>query len=227
MSQPEDTYDDDALAAEYVLHLLSAADRAAFEARINAEPALHRLVQAWEARLVPLAAELPEVQPPDRLRGQLLAALEPERTPPRRTPLLWLLGGLAVAMVVVALVFGGGLRPELDLTPAFGTELASGEGDLVLSVAVIPATHELVIERLVGAMPEGRVHELWLIAEGADAPISLGLLDRGGSTRIRVPDEIAPGVRSGTIALSLEPLGGAPDGVPTGPILAMAQFSDF
>lgn len=76
-------------------------------------------------------------------------------------------------------------------------------------------------------MPEGRVHELWLIAEGADAPISLGLLDRGGSTRIRVPDEIAPGVRSGTIALSLEPLGGAPDGVPTGPILAMAQFRDF
>lgn len=108
MSQPEDTYDDDALAAEYVLHLLTAADRAAFEARLNAEPALHRLVQAWEARLVPLAADLPEVQPPDRLRGQLLAALEPERTPPRRNPLLWLLGGLAVAMVVVALVFGGG-----------------------------------------------------------------------------------------------------------------------
>ncbi|PWG68431.1 hypothetical protein DF186_25135, partial [Enterococcus hirae] len=70
-------------------------------------------------------------------------------------------------------------------------------------------------------------HELWLIADGADAPVSLGVLDNAGTTRIRVPDDIAPGVRTGTIAISIEPPGGSPTGAPTGTVVAMATFVDL
>lgn len=59
--------------------------------------------------------------------------------------------------------------------------------------------------------------ELWLIAAKADAPVSLGLLDYQGTTRIRMPT-----VRSGTIAFSDEPPRASPTGAPTGPVFAAA-----
>ncbi|NNF90739.1 MAG: hypothetical protein HKM96_05100, partial [Boseongicola sp.] len=125
------------------------------------------------------------------------------------------------------MVFGDTLRPPQDLTPEFQAELTAEDGSLVLIAGVIPATHEIVIERVTGAPPQGRVHELWLIAEDAVAPVSLGVLENEGVTRIRVPDEIAPGVRTGTIAISDEPPGGSPTGAPTGTVLATATFSDI
>jgi anti-sigma-K factor RskA len=225
MSGFEDAYDDDALVAEYVLHLLDDADRQAFEARLVADRDLRTLVNEWEARLVPLTDELAEIRPPASVRKRLLSAIEEESASHRVSMLWsWLLGGVVAAGVLAFVLFGDAFRP--DLSPAFQAELASDDRSLVIVAGVIPATHEIVIDRIAGGPPEGRIHELWLIAEGADAPISLGLLESEGTTRIRVPDEIAPGVRTGTIAVSEEPLGGSPTGAPTGPVVATAQFSD-
>jgi len=225
MSEFEDAYDDDALVAEYVLHLLDDAERQAFEARLATDRDLRTLVYEWEARLVPLADDVAEVPPPASARARLLSAIE-EKTASYRASVIWswIVGGVAAAGVLAFLLFGDAFRP--DLTPAFQAELASDDRSLVILAGVIPSTHEIVIDRIAGGPPEGRIHELWLIAEGADAPISLGLLDSEGTTRIRVPDEIAPGVRTGTIAISEEPPGGSPIGVPTGPVVATAQFTD-
>lgn len=228
MSEHEDTYDDDALAAEYVLHLLDAAERRAFEDRLNAEPALRAQVHSWEARFAPLAEALPETTPPARLRRRLLHSLAAEH--PRRRWALpvwgWLSGGIATAAVLLFVMFAVFRQPAPDQRVAFEAELASADRSLVMVAGVIPATHEIVIDRLAGAPPQGRVHELWLIAEGATAPVSLGLLANAGPTRIQVPDAIAPGVRSGTIAVSVEPPGGSPTGSPTGAVVATAQFND-
>lgn len=229
MSELEDTYGDDALAAEYVLHLLDGAERQAFEDRLHAEPALRALVHGWEARLAALADAVPETAPPVALRRRLLDSLAAE--PPRRRrwalPVWgWLSGGAAAAAILLLVMFGTFRQPAPDMRVAFEAELASADRSVVMTAGVIPAIHEIVIDRLAGAPPQGRVHELWLIAEGAAAPVSLGLLADAGTTRIRVPDAIAPGVRSGTIAISVEPPGGSPTGAPTGEVVATAQFSD-
>ena len=226
MTEPDDTYGDEALAGEYVLRVLDADIEAAVTARLSQDAALRGMVRAWEARLAALAEEIAEVPPPAALRSRLLAAVG--AAPGRRGWLRrWpaLASGLAAAALALLVVVGNPFGP--DLTPAFQAELATESGDLVLVAAVIPATHEIVIERQVGAAPETGVLELWLIAEGAAGPVSLGLLDNDGSTRITVPDAIAPGVRSGTIAISNEPEGGSPTGAPTGPVLATATFTDL
>ena len=228
MTQPDDSYGDDALAAEYVLGLLEQSEHDAFETRLQADRLLQQHVWEWEAHFGALAAEVEEVEPPARLRSVILSAVAPD-LPGRRRLGLWAsaLGGLVAAAVVLLLVFGDILRQPTDLSPAFQAELTSADGTLVLVAGVIPATHEIVIDRIHGGAPVDGVRELWLIAEGSDGPVSLGLLDASGSTRIRVPDHIAPGVRGGTIAVSLEPAGGSPTGSPTGPVLGTATFSDL
>ncbi|MBT8416851.1 MAG: anti-sigma factor, partial [Silicimonas sp.] len=203
-------------------------ERSAFESRLAVERDLMRRVWQWEIWLGTLADEVEEVAPPASMRQRVLSSIE-ARGSPRFRAGLWslLLGGLAAASLLLFMVFGDTLRPPQDLTPEFQAELTAEDGSLVLIAGVIPATHEIVIERVTGAPPQGRVHELWLIAEGAVAPVSLGVLENEGVTRIRVPDEIAPGVRTGTIAISDEPPGGSPTGAPTGTVLATATFSDI
>ena len=51
------------LAGEYVLGTLDAAERAAFETRLAADPALMAQVAFWEARLAPLNTSTAAVQP--------------------------------------------------------------------------------------------------------------------------------------------------------------------
>ena len=227
MSEFDDAYDDDALAAEYVLHLLGEDERRSFEARFSTDRELQALVWSWEERLSPLSDTIESVAPPKVLRSRVLQSVgERPAVRPARKFWGWLAGGAVVAGLLVVILFSDMFGPEPNLTVAFQAELASDDRSQILVAGVIPATHEIVIERVAGAVPEGSVHELWLIAEGADAPVSLGLLENQGITRIRVPDDIAPGVRTGTIAVSEEPPGGSPTGAPTGPIVAAAQFSD-
>lgn len=228
MTEPDDPYGDEALAAEYVLHLLDADDRRAFEARLPNEPQLRALVHQWEVHFAAMAGTVPDVPPPPRIRAAVLDAVGASpRTPRHRSWRGWAgLGGLALAgLAALALVYT--LLTEPDLSPAFRAELTSEDQSVILVASVIPATHEIVVDPLAGTPPAGRVFELWLIAEGAAAPVSLGVLDPGGTTRIRVPDAIAPGVRTGTIAISDEPPGGSPTGAPTGTVLATATFEDI
>lgn len=230
MTEPEDTYGDEALAAEYVLHLLDADDRRAFETRLKDDQVLRVQVTQWEAHFAGMAEAVDAVQPPARIKSAVMETIAEARGQARSSlwrPWAMLLGGLAIAGLAAVLLMNTVFTPELDLTPAFRADLSSGDQSIVLVASVIPATHEIVVEPVTGAPPSGRVFELWLIAEGATTPISLGVLETGDTTRIRVPDEIAPSVRTGTIAISDEPPGGSPTGAPTGPVHATALFEDI
>jgi anti-sigma-K factor RskA len=64
------------------------------------------------------------------------------------------------------------------------------------------------------------VPELWLIPPG-EAPRSLGLLTVDKTQLVIVSKALLRALAKGsTLAVSLEPAGGAPQGVPTGPIIA-------
>jgi anti-sigma-K factor RskA len=71
---------------------------------------------------------------------------------------------------------------------------------------------------------EGRVAELWVIADGA-APASLGIVSNDHSHTVEVPDALRAALVDGSLlAVTLEPQGGAPGGVPTGPIIAKGDI---
>ena len=79
---------DDALAAEYVLGVLSLPDRSAVEARLKNDSAFVARVAAWENRLSPLNDDYAEVAAPDlmpRIEARLFPVADnPARRPPVR-----------------------------------------------------------------------------------------------------------------------------------------------
>ena len=71
---------------------------------------------------------------------------------------------------------------------------------------------------------EGRVPELWLIAPGEPAK-SLGIVSNDRSHTVTVPAELREDLAAGAVlAITLEPPGGAPQGVATGPIVAKGEM---
>jgi anti-sigma-K factor RskA len=66
----------------------------------------------------------------------------------------------------------------------------------------------------------GRSHELWLVSNRFPAPRSLGLIGADEFTQRQALAAYDPEtINQATYAVSLEPEGGSPTGVPTGPVL--------
>jgi len=207
---------DDALAAEYVLGVLSLTDRLSVEARLKNDTAFAARVTAWENRLAPLNDEYDEVPAPDLL-PQIEARLFPAPAKPARRPLFgWLAGALTAAAVVV------GAAVLLTPPPSAPVIATLGETGAPLRFEARYDGQAITVTRVAGgAAPQGQVQEVWIIAPDA-APVSLGLLP-GDSLTVAYPEAPA----GWTLAVSLEPEGGSPTGAPTGPVLAAGTITDL
>ena len=97
--------------------------------------------------------------------------------------------------------------------PTLVAEMSAEASPLHYTAAI--AGDQLTLTRTAGrAASAGKDYELWII-EGDKAPVSLGVLTAAAVTIA------APKAGEGYIlAITLEPKGGAPEGKPTGPILA-------
>ncbi|MFY3260668.1 anti-sigma factor domain-containing protein [Achromobacter xylosoxidans] len=116
---------------------------------------------------------------------------------------------------------GAGL-PDADAPPPSPREpqtIAVLAGDKTPALLVLNRVSDqrLAVQPMqdLTALADGRALELWAISPG-QAPRSLGLLAPGAITFI-TPRQ--PPRQGDTVAVSLEPPGGAPQGVPTGPIV--------
>ena len=73
----------------------------------------------------------------------------------------------------------------------------------------------------------GRAPELWLIPAGG-APRSLGLVSIDRAHTVAVPDTLRDALVNGSVlAIPLEPSSGAPQGIPTGPIIAKGDIANL
>lgn len=205
--------DDEALAAEYVIGVLPAEDRKAAEQRMGREAGFAARVARWEARLEALNDEYGSLAPPARVKRaidkRLFAA-------PRRNWWGWL-GGLGVIAAGLALVAMLGL-----FTPAGPDLRATLEGESpAYRFDVALETDRLDITLARGAPAAPQVFELWLVPESG-IPQSLGVFTAGAATSLRRPETLGAGT---TLAVSLEPPGGAPGGVATGPVVAIGTLA--
>ncbi len=220
--------DRDLDAGEYVLGVLSDVEARGIAARAAADPELAAAIAAWQARLAPLAAAVEAVSaPPDLWRriaaGTVLTTVaeNPDQRPRAAAPEarmrrqigLWRAvsaGCLALAAMFAGIAYFGHqptargvavLAAAGSPAPAFLAEAVSGAIDIrPLASAAVPTDRDL---------------ELWSLPAGATRPVSLGLLPAAGR-RIALAD--LPAERT-QLLVSLEPRGGSPTGLPTGPVL--------
>lgn len=205
---------DDALAAEYVLGVQDLTERSATQQRVRREPGFAALVEGWEYHFAGLNDEFAEVKAPNLL-PMIEARLFPkpaQAARPRFNLFRWL-SGMAVAASLVLVGIATLVPPQPELVATLAT------ADQRLSYEVSHLGEALQITRVAGlAAPEGQVHELWVIAPG-QPPVSLGLLaDKPLVVNYPVPPE------GWVLAVSVEPAGGAPGGLPTGPVILTAKI---
>ena len=227
MSTATPNDDDIALAGEYVLHLLDVDERQAFDARLVTDPELRALVTEWETHFAAFVEDAPEVVPPASVRQALAKTLFVDPVRPRRLRWRRIFAGVlaAGALTLAAFVIAPLVRAPLGFIPTHTATLENPERSYVLTARFEAESDTLVIDRLSGEIPEGRVLELWFIEDAEAAPVSLGILTSQRRTELVIGIDIAPTINDGILAVSDEPVGGSPTGAPTGNVLASGTIT--
>lgn len=209
-----DLPEDEALAAEYVLGTLGLAGRSIAEARLRSDSSFAASVNDWQNRLSDLNDDYAEVAAPNLL-PQIEARLFPQAAKPRRW-FGWAAGALTAAALGAAAFLMMPVPPVATMT----AELSAEASPLHYTAAI--AGDQLTLTRTAGSdAAAGKDYELWII-EGDKAPVSLGVLSQASVT-IAAPKAAAGYL----LAITLEPKGGAPEGKPTGPILAAGPLKSI
>jgi anti-sigma-K factor RskA len=219
------------IAAEYVLGVLGAEERREVERRLEQEPALAAEVAFWEARLTGLADTVAPVAPPQATWSRIEAAIEEpqQRTSMWQSLAFWRTFGIvssALAAASIAALAYIGFVPSAR-TPLLATLTGSaGQPNFVASVTA--TGNSLVIVPAALLTTDQRSFELWLIPAGDTRPHSLGLIQPGQPIRLEIPRDLAGRLTSdATLAVSVEPLGGSPTGLPTGPVIAAGKLTNL
>ena len=237
-------FDDiEALAAEYVLGTLDQAERRRAERLMAQDPAFDSLVQDWTRRLTPLTEAIPPEPPPTevwqriqailRQRGE--AYLEPSApavaarpSRPRITERLsfwrWCtLGASALAATLAAFIAFRPAAPPVELESRYVAVLNRGAAEPAWLVTVDLARKALTIRPLAEVRVAEQSLELWLVAGGEAKPRSLGLLSPEQEISLSLSAAWQE-PEAAVLAISLEPPGGSPTGLPTGPVVYQGKL---
>lgn len=224
---PTPEEENDFLAAEYALGLAEGENLTLARERARRDPFFAGAVAAWHERLVAMTDAIAPKTPPTRVKKALIKTLFPKA----RVPImqrLWVWQGISfAALALLAFLAMPMLRPDAPTVagPIYGTQLTGDIDDLQVYAVLDPSRGGIAVTRTAGAIPEGRVLELWAILPDA-APVSLGLVPED-SSHLQLPPEIAAQIDRLTLAISDEPPGGAPDGTPTGQIRATGSVNEI
>jgi anti-sigma-K factor RskA len=207
------------LAAEYVMGVLDADEAAEAERLIATDPAFAAEVADWERKLMPLAALVEPVAPPDAVWTRIEASIGKPAAANDNRRWFWpaaTLASLAVAASLAAFIV---LRPAP--APVVAVLLPATGGVPVLVAVAEPTGQYRVRATSSIAVASDRDLELWALRAGATRPEPLGVIPPAGR-------ETPPGLPAGTMLLvSLEPKGGSPTGQPTGPVLYAGKLTVY
>lgn len=220
---------DELLAAEFVLGGLPVALQAELARRVETDTGFARLVAEWEERLSPMAEGFVPADLPPAVKRALdlrLFGNVPARRGIWSSLALWRgLAGIATVAFLAAVTLPA-LSPPVA-TDRLAASLTAEGSSVTYLVLYDAATGSVSLAHMTGDPVEGRDFQLW-IARGAEAPVSLGVIPAGVSTRVGTTDQIrALMTTSAHMAISLEPPGGSPTGQPTGPVLAVGDLLDI
>lgn len=220
------TDDEDTLAAEFALGLLDASEMDVVAARVAGDAIFGARVDWWREQLCPLVTEV-ETLPSSDVWRRIDRAL-PQNDNIRRSMQRWRAAAISAMAVAASLIAVVMLKPlpvaqqpqqsHLMLAALQGSsganatlayEVTSGQ------LTILPGTVET----------RGHDAELWIIPSDG-TPRSLGVIDVNHPTHPVVPLNRRGFIQAGSsFAISLEPQGGSPTGLPTGPVVSAGKLT--
>jgi anti-sigma-K factor RskA len=147
-------------------------------------------------------------------------------------------GATAIAAALVAVVALQALQSDLlpnalrskpliqtvqvpaPMPAQFVAVLQKGADAPAFILTVDIATKAYTVRKVGAEAEQGRSYELWLVSDRLQRPRSLGVIDNGDFTmRPVLADYDTDMINKATYAVTIEPEGGSPTGVATGPIV--------
>ena len=211
------------LTAAYALDALDAEERETYEAHLAQCARCREELASLSETATALAFGVTSPAPPERLRGQILAAAAAERENvlplPTRRPWLAVAASVAACAAIGLGIWAGTLTKSLDRARATGARaeaaaqiladpasqkiaLKGGSGML----AVDPSGRGVLVVHRLPAAPAGKIYEAWVIPPGG-APRKAGLFSSNGSmTMVSLAGNVPKG---SVVAATMEHAGGS------------------
>lgn len=221
----------DLLIDEIVLGLADDVDVARVEDMAARDPAIAARLDDARARFAPLDDTVDEVALPDgfwsRVEGDLdTGGAEPAPTSAdivdlsaiRRAMTRWrgaALGSIAAAILLTVTLGWSVMTP---VEPSVIAVLLNDKGEAIALVEGRADNTTLVTLLEQAQVPSERVMQVWTKPDEDGPPVSLGLLASGRSETLMIEGLPAPHPQQ-LYEITVEPAGGSPTNLPTGPIL--------
>jgi anti-sigma-K factor RskA len=248
--EPEATRDDPMIAAEWALGLLEGEELLAARGKYATDPDFAWRKEWWDNWFAPLTDAMPGAEPSPqvwdgiaaRIAAQQAATVAVGETPtPSNVIALearvrrwqWVAGltSAAAAVALALFAFAPARSPvEAPTQIAAAAPLVAtvpiGETGLRLDVTYIPESERMLVAAI-GLTADGvHDHELWLVPADGGALHSLGVVAPGEVRSMVVPAAVTAKLGDGaSLVLTREPIGGKPEGVDAGPVVAKGAFN--
>ena len=251
-SGPEVTRDDPMIAAEWALGLLEGEELLAARGKAATDPHFAWRKEWWDDWFAPLTDAIPGAEPGEhvwdgitaRIAAQQAAADGAAASPDapavnvvaleaRVRRWQWVAGiSSMAAAVALALFLSAPLRspvaPPVQVAAAepMVATVPIGDTGLRLDVTYIPESEKMLVAAI-GLTADGvHDHELWLVPADGSALQSLGVVAPGEVRSMALPATVTAKLSDGaSLVLTREPIGGKPEGVDAGPVVAKGTFS--
>ncbi len=212
------------LAAEYVLGTLQGAARRRFDRLITDRADVRFSVWRWERHLNGFASGLEPRKPPRRVWRNIRRHIDQSQRTKAEYLGRWRGFWLALPTAIVAAWLAVALlpAPTAERMAVFADQNAEA-----LWVISADLDQGLIQTEAVNApaLASNTSYELWVLpAEGP--PLSLGLLPViAGSVETQISAQLVTALAGAArLAISVEPAGGSPTGLPTGPVVYQASL---
>lgn len=216
-------------AGEYVLGVMTDAERQVFEQRLSQDPELVREVNQWTDHFAAMSRKMAQepVSPGVWGRIEKAVAKPASKADASPSPFAWLWKGWAVAASAAVVVLGVqllGASQQLNDGPRYVAVMKSPDKSTEWLVEARP--NETVRVYQIGGLPiegdpanMGKSLQLWTKAPTDAGPTSLGLMELG-KPLVLPADALPKLVEQQLFEVTLEPAGGSPLGnKPTGDVM--------
>jgi len=241
------------LAAEYVLGTLEKNEREAVEQRRKTDPLLDEAIESWQTHFSELNDYVKEATPRNSLFDDILVQLDnrhkkessedtKSHSQIKSDSLIdlesmriklarWRMAACGASAIAACLAIFLIIKPAaIDQTSQqnlpFVAVFQEDDKQPAFLMSLDIETRQLTVRSVTAQGHVGKTYQLWIKAdEIGPVPRSLGLLSAITSTTQKRIDYDPAVIRHATFGISIEPEGGSPTGVPTGPAIHGKLYS--
>jgi anti-sigma-K factor RskA len=212
-----------ALAAEYVIGTMHGMARKRYQRLMVQYPQIREATDQWEAHFNSLGSQLKPIAPDPSVWNKIVQRLDNEIIAkestnvillPKNKPNIWkgwslLATAAAVVLAIILVTPQGDVSKRSEQFTVFQNDDSQSLWLIEIFSESIEVTATINLQQ-----KSNNDYQLWIVPKNGSEPISLGLMPQTGELSLPKSSQFDQ-LEIAALAVSLEPIGGSPTGLPT------------